>query len=193
VTPTIFLSASVPDPKRNPKYYESADRTAIRDAVRALVAITLPKMRLVWGGHPAITPLVRVIAEDMGATGSDRIRLYQSEFFRGVMPEENASFERIVYTAAVPGDREASLALMRREMFTRESYYAGVFIGGMEGVEDEYRLLREMQPNAMALPIASTGAAALLIFRSRLAELPVELETDLAYPTLFRRLLAQSL
>src|SRR6185436_3776974 len=32
----VFLSASVPDPKRHPKYYERADVTAIREAVVAL-------------------------------------------------------------------------------------------------------------------------------------------------------------
>jgi hypothetical protein len=62
MTFAVFLSASVPDPKRDPKYYRTADVTAIRDAVRALVTIVLPKARLVWGGHPAITPPVRVIA-----------------------------------------------------------------------------------------------------------------------------------
>jgi hypothetical protein len=33
VIPAIFLSASVPDPRRNPKYHETADVIAIRDAV----------------------------------------------------------------------------------------------------------------------------------------------------------------
>lgn len=189
--PAVFLSASVPDPRRHPKYHETADRVAIRDAVRALVSVTLPTMRLVWGGHPAITPLVRVVAEGLGITSADRVRLYQSAFFREDMPEDNAVFERVVVTPAIDGDRDASLERMRRTMLESERFAAGVFIGGMEGVEEEYRMFREMHSDALTLPIASTGAAALLIFRQEPQGFPAELETDLAYPSLFRRLFAE--
>lgn len=185
----IFLSASVPDEERNPKYHGTADRIAIRDAIRALVTVALPHVRIVWGGHPAITPLVRVIAEGMGIVSADKVRLFQSNFFRGRMPDDNAAFERVIKTASVGRDRESSLELMRRTMIKSEKFYAGVFIGGMEGVETEYSLFREIHPQALALPVASTGAAALILYRQE-SQLPKELETDLAYPTLFRRLLA---
>ena len=54
----VFLSASVPDPLRNPRYFESADPARIRQAVGALVRVAAPSARLVFGGHPAISPLV---------------------------------------------------------------------------------------------------------------------------------------
>ena len=187
MTAAIFLSASVPDPERDPKYHKTADRIAICDATRALVTVTLPHMRLVWGGHPAITPLIRVIAEGIGITGADRVRLYQSQFFRGVMPRDNAAFEQVVKTRAVRNDHEASLTLMRREMLESEKFYAGIFIGGMEGVEAEYEMFCDLHPEAIMLPVASTGGAALLIFRR--GKFAPELETDLAYASLFRRLL----
>jgi len=193
MTSSIFLSASVPDPERDPKYYRTADVSAIRDAVRALVTIVLPKARLVWGGHPAITPLVRVVAEDVGITGSDRVRLFQSNFFRNQMPTSNASFEYVERVRAVRGDREASLQRMRRRMIGSEVFAGGIFIGGMDGVETEYQIFRELQPTAKAFPIASTGGAALIIFRRERRRLPPELigelRDDLAYPSLFRRLL----
>ena len=189
MTPAIFLSASVPDVQRDPKYHTTADRVAIRDATRALVTVALPYMRLVWGGHPAITPLVRVIAEDIGIVGADKVRLYQSNYFRRQMPKDNAAFEKVIRTRAVKNDQGPSLERMRREMLGSEKFYAGVFIGGMEGVEEEYAMFRELHPSALALPIASTGAAALIIYKNSGEQFPTDLETDLAYPSLFRRLL----
>jgi hypothetical protein len=184
----LFLSASVPDIRRHPKYHETADRSAIRDAIRALVTVALPTMTLVWGGHPAITPLIRVVVDSLGYTGTSRVRLFQSEYFRGVMPVDNASFESVVVIQGVGENRDASLERMRHEMLTSEPFEAGVFIGGMEGVESEYQMFRRLHPHAKALPIASTGAAARIIFERFQYTMP-ELETDLAYQSLFRRLL----
>ena len=56
----IFLSASIPLADRDPKYFDTADNTAIRDAVIALARIVLPKAELVWGGHLSITPLIKI-------------------------------------------------------------------------------------------------------------------------------------
>lgn len=186
---TLFLSASVPDPKRDARYHRTADRIAIRDATRALATVVLPSMRLVWGGHPAITPLIRVIAEGMGFVSADRVHLYQSSYFRGLMPADNAAFEKVATVRAVKGDREASLERMRRKMLSSEPFHAGVFIGGMEGVEREFEMFRTMHPKALVLPLASTGGAALMIYRDSGMAFPPELETDLAYPSLFRRML----
>ena len=136
----IFLSASIPDPKRDAKYHDTADKTAIRDAVRALITVVLPHGKIVWGGHPAITPLVKVIAEGMGVREADKVVIFQSNFFKKYFPKENSHFEKIVRTRVVEGDRNKSLALMRKQMIESERFDAGVFIGGMEGVEEEYRL-----------------------------------------------------
>jgi hypothetical protein len=56
----IFLSASIPD--RDP-YVRDSDPLAIREAVLALVAVTVRERRLVFGGHPAISPLVEHAAQ----------------------------------------------------------------------------------------------------------------------------------
>ena len=57
----IFLSAGVPDPKRGPEYAATADTVAICAAVSALVHVALGRRLLVWGGQPAITPMIWVI------------------------------------------------------------------------------------------------------------------------------------
>ncbi|MET3414049.1 hypothetical protein [Methylobacterium sp. 1030] len=185
----VFLSASVPDPARDPAYFDSSDVIAIRDAVRALATVVLPKGRLVWGGHPAITPLIRVVAEGIGATRAESVTLYQSRFFRKDIPADNTAFERVVWTRSARGNRERSLAILRREMLASERFDAGIFVGGMEGVEAEFDLFKQMQPAAAAVPIASTGAAAARIFERNRQQFPAELETNLAYPSLFRGIL----
>lgn len=191
---SIFLSASVPLPERHERYYETSDVIAIRDAVRALATVVLPHAELHWGGHPSITPLIRVVAQDIGVTDGAHIYLYQSAFFSDVLPTDNAAFERFVLTEAVPmgsATRDASLARMREEMIEGAHFDAGIFIGGMEGVEHEFDLFRQFNPTAKLLPIASTGAAAQLIYERERENLqfPEELMTEYSYPTLFRRLI----
>lgn len=190
----IFLSASVPLPERNPRYHATSDVIAIRDAVRALATVVLPHAELHWGGHPSITPLVRVVAKDIGVTDADHVYLYQSAFFNAILPEDNAAFERYVLTAALPEmqpTREASLIGMREAMIGGRRFDAGIFIGGMEGVEDEFELFRERNPDAALLPIASTGAAAQIIYERERETLDLSemLLTEYSYPTLFRRLI----
>jgi hypothetical protein len=76
-------------------------------------------------------------------------------------------------------------------MLKSEPFSAGVFIGGMAGVEAEWALFGELQPGAPRFPVASTGAAALRLYSKHRVEerLPVALATNLAYGSLFRDLL----
>ena len=67
------------------------------------------------------------------------------------------------FTDDVPGNQNASLLLMREAMLSREDLDAAVFIGGMNGVEDEYELFHQFHPNAIVLPVAAPGGAALLL------------------------------
>ena len=186
----VFLSASVPDPKRHPKYYESADVTAIREAVVALARTVLPQSDLVFGGHPAISPLIARVARDLDLF--KRVIIYQSEEFRDVIPKDSLAFERLVWTDK-RGDRNKSLELMREQMLSEHKYRAGIFIGGMEGVEDEWKLFRTRHSNAPVYPIASTGGAALILFERERRHLDDRFAQDLSrewvYGALFRRLL----
>jgi hypothetical protein len=157
----IFLAASVPE--RDLDLYVP-DPVAIREAIRALVAETVRERLLVFGGHPAISPLVEHAARSLDAV--DNVRIYQSEFFRHVLPPVSLKFKHLVWTPAVPGDRAASLTLMRTQMITSETFDAGIFIGGMDGLDEEWRLFAQHRANAPAFPIASTEGAARLLWNS---------------------------
>lgn len=190
----VFLSAGVPDPKRDPKYMATADVAAIGEAVRALATVVLPRAELVFGGQPAISPLVHDIAQRLGAL--DRVVIYQSEHFRGAASADSLAFPRIVWTPDVPGDRETSLRVMREAMIGGRDFGAGVFIGGMEGVEDEFAELRRRHPGAVVAPVASTGAAAEILYSANWQAIEPRLRGPLrherAYTELFRDVLGVS-
>lgn len=212
----IFLSASIPLPERHPKYYETADIIAIRDAIISLTSIVLPQHRIIWGGHPSITPLIYYVIEmsiisnlerkDRGAILSkeekeivdyklrseiqDHVTLYQSLFFKDKFPEDNNKFENIVFTENI-GDIHSSIQLMREKMLSENEFSAAVFIGGMDGIEVEYKMFIEKNPGALLLPIASTGAATKIIYDNLF---PVELKNDrflkdYGYMSLFQKFL----
>ncbi len=212
----IFLSASIPLPERHPKYYDTADMIAIRDAVIALTTIVLPHHRIVWGGHPSITPLIYFVIERMIVNNLKRddwqiklseeeqhvldtnlksqiqnhITLYQSLFFKDRFPEDNEKFENIVFTENV-GDIHSSIQLMRNRMLTENKFAAAVFIGGMDGVEVEFNMFREIHPEAILLPLASTGAATKIVYDNLLPERHQNerLVKDYGYMSLFQKLL----
>lgn len=189
--PAIFLSASVPDPRRNPQYFDSADVIAIREAVIGLVSVVLPRALLVFGGHPAISPLVLTTARQLGLAA--RVVIYQSRFFEALIHPSSLGFQHFHWTEKVNDDRALSLEHMRREMLGRWPFQAGIFIGGMEGVEEELVLFQTLHPGAPVYPIASTGGAALELFKHgkgpQAADIREALMGELAYGALFERLL----
>jgi hypothetical protein len=182
----IFLSAGVPDPKRGPEYAATADAVAIQAAVSALMYVTLGRRLLIWGGQPAITPMIWVVASDVGIDYAGWVRLYQSRFFRDEYPEDNAHFANVSFCDAVADDREKSLAFMRERMFSEHSFTAAVFIGGMGGILDEFELFSRLQPDAAIVPIVSTGGATLQV-AERLGDVASDLATDLDYVALMHR------
>ena len=188
----VFLSAGVPDPKRGPEYAATADTVAIGAAVSALVHVTLGRRLLVWGGQPAITPMIWVVAQDVGVDYGRWVRLYQSRHFKDDFPEDNERFQNVTYTDDVGGDREKSLLLMRERMFAEHAFAAAVFIGGMGGIVHEYELFRRLQPNAAVIPIVSTGGATLEV-AARVGALPPDLADDLDYVALLHRYLGVSM
>src|SRR5260221_13731380 len=87
----IFLSASVPVAGRG-NFYETANPFLIQTAVREFVSAALGRRLIVWGGHPAITPMVWAVCEDLGVEFAKSVVLYQSKFYQDVFPEENKRF-----------------------------------------------------------------------------------------------------
>lgn len=181
----IFLSASIPLPQRNRKYIGTADIIAIRDAVIALATSVLPFHRLIWGGHPSITPLVNYVMEKNNLDIQEHVKIYQTKFFEKFYPEDNNKFKNVIQTANL-GNRDESLFLMRKTMFESCQFDAGIFIGGMEGVEEEYELFKKQHPEALIIPLASTGAAAKLIY-DKMNNRDEMFEKDYAYMSLFKK------
>lgn len=186
----IFLSASIPLPERHPKYYDTADIIAIRESIIALTSIALPHHRIIWGGHPSITPLINYVMEKMGLNIQEHVKLYQSLFFKDDFPPENNKFQNIVFTENM-GDIPSSIQRMRERIFSENEFVAAVFIGGMNGIEDEYNMFKDSHPKALLLPIASTGAATKIVYDNLLSEEFKEekLLNDYGYTSLFQKLL----
>jgi hypothetical protein len=212
----IFLSASIPLPDRHPKYYETADIIAIRDAVIALASSVITHHRIIWGGHPSITPLIYYVIERMLTNKleredwglqlnndekalvqkqlkekiQDHVVVYQSLYFKDIFPPENDKFQNVVLTENM-GDVHSSIQLMRYKMFSESEFAAAVFIGGMDGIEVEYKMFKEYHPGALVLPIASTGAATKIVYDNLF---PEELKNerflkDYGYMSLFQKFL----
>ena len=160
---TIFLSASFPSGKRG-QSFEPYDPSAIADAVSAFTrAILEANGRLSFGGHPTITPLVFMIARELSVQES--LFVYQSDwFFDQVVPEidqiGNENLGTIVWTPRA-GTLPESLRIMRHEMIdASREYVAALFIGGMEGIRDEYDLVRKRSRRTPCIPVTGPGGAA---------------------------------
>ncbi len=216
----IFLSASIPLPERHPKYYETADIIAIRDAVIAFASIALKEHRIIWGGHPSITPLIYyvlersiinslkrddwdlplnerekdIVSRDLKGKIQQHVLLYQSLFFKDHFPPENEMFQNVELTENM-GDIHSSVQHMRHRMFSENPFSAAVFIGGMDGIEVEYKMFKEYHPEVILLPIASTGAATKIVYDDIF---PEELKNerlvkDYGYMSLFQKLLIEKI
>lgn len=180
----IFLSASVPLPNRDRVFFDTADVLAIREAIKALVEVVLPIGRITCGGHPAITPLLALFSRE-ASLDRNRLAIYQSKLFEGRLPPELENFVNVHMVPAVKNDREASLTAMRRAMIESQNFNAAVIIGGMEGIYEEHKLFTESHPNAAVLPLATTGAAARVIYQQ--GQYDPLFARDRTYSSLFRR------
>lgn len=155
---SIFLSASVPQLGRAP-FDADAQPLAIQAALVALATVTFGRRKLVWGGHPAITPMLWSAAQELGVQYGSSVRLFQSTLYADEFPEENKHFANVTYVNAVGADAPASLLAMRTAMLKSEQFKAAVFIGGMEGINDEHALFAQLHPNAKVIPLEFTGGA----------------------------------
>lgn len=158
----IFLSAGIPDPAAK-HFVREADSAAISAAISGLLYVVLGRRRLVWGGHPAITPIVWAFCDAMNVDYGAWVKLYQSSIFADEFPAETVKFNNVVITPEVTNDVPASLAVMRERMLAETDFSAAVFLGGMKGIFDEFELFKKMTPAAMILPIISTGGAAAVL------------------------------
>ena len=154
---SIFLSASIPKPGR--PGYGTADPLLIHSAIRSFLTLALGRRHIVWGGHPSITPMVVAACENFGLEYFDCVSLYQSRFYEKNFPPDNDQFDNLTLISA-GADEADSLKRLRHAMFADNQFISAVFIGGMEGVEDEFNLLQAKQPQTKLLPVFSPGGMA---------------------------------
>jgi SLOG cluster3 family len=158
----IFLSASVP---HRPQWTADAKPTEIEEAIVSIArAVFARQGRLLFGGHPSVSPLISAVASEYFGPDPTRTKrpviTFQSEFFRGRLPDETWEMVRmgwsaIEWTEKRPGegdmaDQDASLLEMRKWMLlgqdlpdavirrtALEPPQAMIAVGGMEGVCEE--------------------------------------------------------
>ncbi|MCY4657791.1 MAG: hypothetical protein OXC80_13380, partial [Gammaproteobacteria bacterium] len=159
---TIFLSASFPSGDRGKRFPTFDSYRILRSVTAFTRAVLNSNGKLVFGGHPTITPIVLMISRDLGVKNS--IIVYQSEWFRKELiddVEEIKSEERgcVIWTPK-GRDREDSLNIMRKEMVQNTALSGAVFLGGMEGICEEFRLLKRYSPTTPCIPVPASGGAA---------------------------------
>jgi SLOG cluster3 family len=176
---SVFLSASFPSGERG-ELVRPYDPDGIADAVTALAnAVFASNGRIVFGGHPTITPLVLRMAAQREFR--DTVDVYQSEYFRDGITEatlelETRGYGHIEWVEEGPS-LETSLRELRRRMFSRDDLVGAIFVGGMEGIEEEFRMFGKYRENLPRIPLAGPGGMAARVAQDHREELllPVEL------------------
>jgi SLOG cluster3 family len=199
----VFVSASIPDPAR---WQGPFDALEITDAVVALARSFLTAgARLVTAAHPTIAPLLLYVAAELPGVARGRIVVYQSEVFEDVLPPATRRFEEegfgeLVWTSAAPGEtpdpdnRAESLYVMRRQMLAETEPQAAVFVGGMAGIIDEWKLFAADRPGSPRYPLGYPGGEARRLAETRLGEAPTDaldglLTSSSLYPAVWRAVL----
>ena len=183
----IFLSAGIPDEGR--EGFDTINRSATAGAVMAFTRVCAEyNIPFYFGGQPAITPLVWSVAKDFSKKEKPLITIYQSKFFEGKTLHEIDYFENIVWTEKVENNLAASIENMRKQMFCENETVAAVFIGGSNGIRDEYELLKDISPQTRMLPFASTGGVSKMMYDREKIDEP-ELTESFAYYQIFKDLL----
>ena len=187
----IFLSASVPALNRQERFrrIEGAHFEIEQAVISVARAVFSEGGRLVFGGHPAISPLVAMVAgeyreprlvEAEEVRKPSPIQVFQSRAFQGFLPEETLmmyqlGYATITWVEAVANERfdpmqhypegpcPTSLREMRVAMIKETRPDAMVCIGGMNGVEEELALFGKLRPGTPVYVLGRTGGASALI------------------------------
>ena len=187
----LFLSASFPSGERGQRY-EPFDPGAIADAVTAVVrAVLVADGKLLFGGHPTITPLVLMVAKELDR--KEAVDVFQSSWFEDQMTPETDALEQAghgqIHWTPRSSSKEQSLHAMREQMLRHDcALAAGVFVGGMEGVVEEHEQFVEYRPGVPRVALRGPGGAAARLPLDEGAEILGGLVTSRRYPFVASRL-----
>jgi hypothetical protein len=196
----VFLSASIPDPGR---WSGPFDALAITDAVVAAARAVLTSAGgLVTAAHPTIAPLMLYVAREFPDIREVEppIVVYQSRLFGDVLPP--ATYElaegglaELRWTEAFPGDEpepgkwERSLLTLRETMLRDADPIAAIFVGGMEGIRQEFDIFRQLHERRPAYAVGRPGGEAASLVSLGPPSLAEDLATSESYPALLRRVI----
>jgi hypothetical protein len=157
----VLLSASVPD-----EIAHSPEAQRLYELVAAIVRALFDQgARLVFGGHPTITPLVHRLARERGAAAPP-VELFQLERFRAdAVPEtfDASVFPNVHWIGDPAAGLAQDLAGLRDPMV--QLARAAVFVGGKTtgfrgskpGIRDEYERFRARHPEAPVYLLGTVG------------------------------------
>lgn len=213
----IFLSASLPQPNRNEKYFKTANPLEITDAVIAVArAVFSRKGKIVFGGHPTISPLILSVGNEFLRFFEEDylpfVYIYQPNFLKLEVSKYTKELAKegigeIRWVESVNDDSERSLSIMRERMLSEMKPIAAIFIGGMDGIEEEFDMFVKMYPKNPVYPIGSVGGASKILLEEKIiqpmkrrkwsfkweyssSEIPNEFNTLKIYPSLANRILS---
>jgi hypothetical protein len=180
----IFLSASVPYCK---PWTDDSQSIEIEEAIISVArAVFARKGRLLFGGHPSVSPLVSAVAGEYYPADPARVQrpvvTFQSRLFEESLPDETTELFTMGWSDIEWTERretrELSLALMRDLMLPKPGVPVAAFernelalplamiaIGGMEGIRDEAAVFLRHQatwggPRRRVFSFKSAGGAA---------------------------------
>jgi hypothetical protein len=180
----VFLSASIPHPDRGERYrryLKPEDAAAeITQAVFALAtAVFTHGGRLVFGGHPSITPLIVQVAEELPKPATPHpqpVVIYQSDAYSQWYVDEVQVLRKAPYcefheinsggevaSPNRPGISAPALHTLRTEMLARPNLVAMIALGGMEGILQEAVIFHSYHKSAPIYAVESTGGSARLL------------------------------
>lgn len=197
-SPRVFLSASIPDPNR---WKGKFDPFEITDAVVATARVVLAHGgTIITAAHPTVAPLLLYAASGQLNDNDQRIIIYQSRAFKPVLPAATNRFEtdgickikwtrRINNEPPIPQSAPESLAFMREKMLKESKPDAAFFVGGMQGISDEYRLFHEFHPDAPIYAFGRPGGEAEKLIEYSPQKIQTELKESDVYSTLVRHII----
>ena len=158
----VFISASFPSGERGEKY-KPYDPGGIADAVCAFARRILANNgTLTMGCHPTITPLLMYISRNLEVKNA--LTVFESEWFEDIRSPQVDEIEKeeLGFLKRTPkvDSHSKSLSIMRQAMIQHTCYSGALFIGGMEGIEQEYAMFSKHSPETLRARVAGPGGAA---------------------------------
>lgn len=196
----VFLSASIPDPSR---WNGPFDAFAITDAVVALArALFTAHGGLVTAAHPTIAPLILYVARELPEfrERDPSVLVYQSRLFEDVLPAETeelaaGGLAELRWTAAAPNEEpqpgrwDRSLELLRAQMLDETDPVAAIFVGGMDGILQEFEFFRRRYAERPTYALTRPGGAASGLVNNSPETLAAALDSSSNYASLMRRVI----